>query len=152
MARATWLLCSEVTYSRWLGEVEAMPERKRRQWSANTVQSTGMRSRVVYHPTPLPSGAVSLFAARAPSHMAAHGFAGTLVPFVSNAMEEREVQAACERGEELLDMDGEPLLLITDDDAGAAHLQADLERGPPQLRPHRHRVRVPTAPGQPVRG
>ena len=152
MARATWILCSEATYASWLGEVEALPERKRRHWSANAVQSTGVRSRVVYHPTTLPSGAVSLFATRAPPHMAAHGFAGTLVPFVSNAMEEREALAACERDEELLDMDGEPLELITDDDAKAAHLQAELERGPPQHSHRRHLVRVPTAPGQPVRG
>jgi len=153
MARANWMLCSETSYSRWLCEVEALPERKRRHWSANTVQSTGVRSRVVYHPTTLPSGAVSLFATRAPQHMAAQGFsAGTLVPFVSNAMEEREVQAARERGEELLDPDGQPLVLITDDFARTEHLRAELERGAPQHRPHRHHVRVPTAAGQPVRG
>jgi len=153
MARANWMLCSEASYARWLCEVEALPERKRRHWSATTVQSTGVRSRVVYHPTTLPSGAVSLFATRAPQHMAAQGYrAGTLVPFVSNAMEEREAQAAHQRGEELLDLDGQPLVHITDDYALAEHWRLELERGTPQHRPRQHPVRIPTAAGQPVRG
>jgi len=151
MACAAWLLCSETTYSGWLGEVEALPGRKRRHWKANTEASTGVRNRVVYHPTTLPSGAVSLFAAQAPPYMVAQGYTG-LVPFLTNAMEEREARAAWDRDEELLDLEGNPLVLLTDDYAMANHMLAVLDRGAPQHRPRRRRVLVPTAPGQPVRG
>jgi hypothetical protein len=150
---ARWMLCSGSSYEEWERAVEALPARKRKNWSSTTVQTTGVFGRVVYRPSALPSGAVSLFATRVPQHMVAVGFtAGELVPFVTFEMEEREVRAARERGEELLDVDGEPLVTITADFVHEERRRLAAERGPPQRRPRPHYVRVPTAAGQPIRG
>jgi hypothetical protein len=150
---ARWMLCSGTSYEEWERAVEALPARKRKNWGATTVQASGVFGRVVYRPSALPSGAVSLFATRVPQHMARLGLpAGELVPYVTIEMEEREVRAAWERGEELLDVDGEPLVTITDDYAREERQRLAAERGPPQRRPRPHYVRVPTAPGQPIRG
>jgi hypothetical protein len=152
-ATALWMLCADVAYEEWRREIEALPERKRKNWSGTLVRPTGERHKIVYRPSVLPSGAISLFAGRVHQKLAPLGFpVGELIPYVTFEMEEHEVQAARERGEELLDVNGSPLAAITEDLAREVHQRLADEQGPPRDRPRRRYVRVPTAPGQPVRG
>jgi hypothetical protein len=152
--QAAWFFCIEETYAAWQREVESSPQRMRRNWSALIVRSTGIHSKVIYSPTTLPSGATSMFATKVAQHVAVEtGLeVGSLAPYLTRSMEVREKEAVEARGDMLVDMEGAPIVHVNEEIALAMHVQRELERAPPQHRPRRHHVRVPTAPGQPVRG
>jgi hypothetical protein len=103
---------------------------------------------VVYSPTTLPSGAVCLFAKRVTQRQAANFDleAGALLPFMTGAMEMREVQGALERGERLVDLHGDEIAPHDEAAFLAVHALQRLEQGAPQHRPHAHRINPPRAP------
>jgi hypothetical protein len=153
VVRATWLLCDEPSYGTWQQEVEALPLRlrKRKNWSRNVREITGVLYNVFYAPTTLPSGAVCLFATKVNQRQAAaFGMeAGATMPFITGAMEMREAEAAQERGERLVDLKGNEITpydmeaLLAEH---AEHVRQRDEQGAPQHKPRVHRMNPPQPP------
>jgi len=155
-ARHTATDCDAI-YQRWADEVAALPARKRRNWSGWVNDKYGCRISVRYAPQEAGLGVSTLFEERLTARAAADRSlpAGTWIPLQSVSMRAAKAALAEEMGGELLLANTATRALerpILDNERHIAAARADVAaRRTGNHRPHAHTVRVPTAPGQPVR-
>jgi hypothetical protein len=155
-ARHVATVCDAI-YQSWADEVEALPPRKRKKWSGWIADKYGSRISVRYAPQEVGLGQHTLFEERLTAKSAAdRGLpVGTWIPIQSVSIRAAKAAAAEEMGGELLIANTATRAIerpALDNDQLIAQARADVaERHTGNHRPHVHAVRVPTAPGQPVR-
>jgi hypothetical protein len=147
----------DAIYQGWADEVAALPPRKQKKWSGWILDKYGSRISVRYAPQELGLGQHTLFEERLTAKSAAdRGLpVGTWIPVQSVSIRAAKAAVAEEMGEELLIAN--PATRAIERPAlenGQLIAQARAEgaaRHTGNHRPRVHTVRVPTAPGQPVR-
>jgi hypothetical protein len=148
----------DALYQEWAAEVAALPPRKQKKWSSWVMDKHGCRITVRYAPQEAGLGVHTLFEERLTAQSAAdRGLpTGTWIPVQSVSQRAEKAARMKENGEELLvadiasrsfvqpTLDNAEHVALAWADAAAAHTG--------NHRPNVRAVRVPTAPGQPVRG
>jgi hypothetical protein len=148
----------DAIYQEWADEVAALPARKQKKWTSWVRDRYGCRVTVRYAPQEAGMGVHTLFEERLTAQSATdRGLpVGTWIPVQSVSMRAEKAAMMAEMGEELLIADPATRSFIRPTLDNAEHIAkawADAaERHTGNHRPHVHAVRVPTAPGQPVRG
>ena len=157
MVRHVATVCDAI-YDRWSTEVAALPPRKRKNWSAAILDSYGTRRSVRYAPQEIGWGLETLFEERLTGRGAADRDLpeGSWIPVQSVSMKAEKVARCQAVGADLLTVSVETGRLEAPILDNAAHVTRALaerrERHTGNHRPHQRIVRVPTRPGEPVRG
>jgi hypothetical protein len=147
----------DAIYQGWADEVAALPARKQKKWSSVIADKYGCRITVRYAPQEVGLGQHTLFEERLTAKSAAdRGLPeGTWIPVQSVSIRAAKAAVMQERGGELLIANTASRAIerpALENDQLIAQARADVaERRTGNHRPHVHTVRVPTAPGQPVR-
>lgn len=137
----------------WLKEIESLPNRKLKQWKSALIDPYGIRCQVRYSIVPLPTGPnhTSHFKERLSTQACVNsGFPGENWIPVQSVSQRAEVHRYAQT------VAGQvfgPTTLIENDNEHVSDAYAGvMSRATGNHKPHRCRISVPTAAGEPVRG
>ena len=141
------------TLHAWDAEIKALPARKLKHWKAVLIDPYGIRCQVRFSEAPVPIGpnALSHFQARLSTQVTASSElpVGGWVPVQSVSQRADVHRYSKTIGVQLC---GNPSPNEDDDEHLRSAVAGVLARSTGNHRPHRHRISVPTAAGEPVRG